>query len=197
MQYLKEEIRNRIMSAALDEFMSKGYEGSSMRDIASEAGVAIGNVYRYFKNKDELFNSIMEPVYRELATLIGTLYSSRDFTTGIQKIVTDITGKTMDIFARHSSELIILINKSSGSRFQNIKSDLISLVEARIKTEMVPVFTKSKIMIGDDFFYRIMAETFINGIFLIFDKYRDIEKITMLLNNFLLFCFEDIAGRFA
>ena len=61
MQFLKDEVRNAIVAAALSEFMEKGYGGASMRSIASSAGITAGNIYRYFVTKDSLFNAIMDP----------------------------------------------------------------------------------------------------------------------------------------
>lgn len=44
-----------IMEAAVKLFASKGYGSTKMADIASEAGLSVGNLYFYFKNKDELY----------------------------------------------------------------------------------------------------------------------------------------------
>jgi len=46
--------RDRIMSAALKLFQAKGYDGTTLRDIAQEAQIALGATYYYFKNKQEL-----------------------------------------------------------------------------------------------------------------------------------------------
>ncbi|MEH6938307.1 TetR/AcrR family transcriptional regulator, partial [Bacillus sp. JJ664] len=66
MQILKEDIKNRIIAAALEEFKEQGYLGASIRNIASNAGIALGTIYKYFKNKEDLFNSLVEPVYKDV-----------------------------------------------------------------------------------------------------------------------------------
>jgi len=48
MQYQKEEVRARILGAALDEFEEHGYLAAQVRRIAERAGVSTGNLYRYF-----------------------------------------------------------------------------------------------------------------------------------------------------
>ena len=65
MQYVKPELRERIVSAAGDEFYHKGYEGAAMRDIAAAAGTSLGNLYRYYKNKQELYAAVVTPVIDE------------------------------------------------------------------------------------------------------------------------------------
>ncbi len=52
--------RGRILDAAIKVFAEKGYHGCRISDIASEAGIAYGLVYHYFKNKDEILGSIFE-----------------------------------------------------------------------------------------------------------------------------------------
>ena len=52
MQTLKSDIRNRILSAAKEQFMQRGYLKTSMREIADAVDVGVGNLYNYFENKD-------------------------------------------------------------------------------------------------------------------------------------------------
>jgi AcrR family transcriptional regulator len=49
-----EQTRTAIVAAALRLFREKGYEATTMRAIAREAGVATGNAYYYFSSKEEL-----------------------------------------------------------------------------------------------------------------------------------------------
>jgi len=52
------ERREVILRAAVEVFSRKGYAGCRIQDVANEAGVAYGLVYHYFKNKDELLESV-------------------------------------------------------------------------------------------------------------------------------------------
>jgi AcrR family transcriptional regulator len=45
--------RERILRAALGLFAEKGYEATTMRDVAREAGTSLGLAYRYFASKEE------------------------------------------------------------------------------------------------------------------------------------------------
>lgn len=49
-----EETRNRILDAALKLFRERGFEQTTMREIATEAGVATGAAYYYYRSKEEL-----------------------------------------------------------------------------------------------------------------------------------------------
>src|ERR1035438_3893318 len=48
-----------IEEAALRLFIRQGYFGTSIRDIASEAGISIGNIYNYYPNKEALYVSLV------------------------------------------------------------------------------------------------------------------------------------------
>ena len=53
--------RQLILDAAIRVFARSGFHGSRVSDIAREAGIAYGLVYHYFKNKEE----ILDTVFRE------------------------------------------------------------------------------------------------------------------------------------
>jgi AcrR family transcriptional regulator len=51
--------RRQIIEGAREVFLAKGFDAASMGDIAKAAGVSKGTLYVYFKDKDELFSSIV------------------------------------------------------------------------------------------------------------------------------------------
>jgi len=62
-----EESRKKIISAALKVFSEYGYRGACMRLIARQAGISVGGVYLYFRNKEELFLTMMKEKMDELS----------------------------------------------------------------------------------------------------------------------------------
>jgi TetR/AcrR family fatty acid metabolism transcriptional regulator len=52
--------RQLILDAAINVFARNGYHGSRVSDIAREAGIAYGLVYHYFKNKEEVLDTIFD-----------------------------------------------------------------------------------------------------------------------------------------
>lgn len=49
-----------IRDAAMRVFVRKGINGSTMQEIAAEAGLSAGAIYRYFEGKDELVRAVFE-----------------------------------------------------------------------------------------------------------------------------------------
>ncbi|MFQ8704889.1 MAG: TetR/AcrR family transcriptional regulator [Thomasclavelia sp.] len=70
MQVKKEELKNDIIEAAKNEFLNKGYEGASMRQIADKAHTTLGNLYNYFTNKEELLGVVLSPSIKSLNKLV-------------------------------------------------------------------------------------------------------------------------------
>ena len=50
-----EVTRLAIEDAALELYMEHGYHATSMRQIADQAGLALGGIYNHFKSKEEIF----------------------------------------------------------------------------------------------------------------------------------------------
>ena len=55
-----ERSREAILEAALGLFSSRGYRGTSIREIAAAARVSTGNVYHHFPDKETIFETLLE-----------------------------------------------------------------------------------------------------------------------------------------
>ncbi len=55
-----EHTRTQILSAALEMFSTRGYLGTSIRDIADVAGISSGNLYHQFPDKEQIFQTLLE-----------------------------------------------------------------------------------------------------------------------------------------
>lgn len=51
--------RTALIDAGYKLFIDKGYHGTSMREIADEAGLALGGIYNHFANKEEIFVAVL------------------------------------------------------------------------------------------------------------------------------------------
>lgn len=66
------DTKQRILSASLELFASKGYAGTSMNDIISKVGIRKGSVYWHFKSKEEIFVKVLTDSYREWIELVNS-----------------------------------------------------------------------------------------------------------------------------
>src|SRR6201993_3040205 len=59
--------RRQIMDGARQVFLSEGFDGASMNDIARAAGVSKGTLYVYFDSKEQLFEALIREGKKEQA----------------------------------------------------------------------------------------------------------------------------------
>jgi TetR/AcrR family fatty acid metabolism transcriptional regulator len=101
-----------IQEAAIKIFAEYGYFNAKISKIAEVAGVAIGSVYVYFKNKEDIlsniFNTLWKNMYENSFYLKGNKHLSP--TDKLDKMIDTI----FDIYARHP-ELAIVINNEFGT----------------------------------------------------------------------------------
>ncbi|MGI9286278.1 MAG: TetR/AcrR family transcriptional regulator [Pseudomonadales bacterium] len=60
------QTREKILEAARSVFARDGYVAMRMGDVAIEAGISMGSLYRYFQNKEDLFANLIANVHESL-----------------------------------------------------------------------------------------------------------------------------------
>src|SRR5437870_13697864 len=60
-----EQTRALILNTALDLLRDRGYEETTMRAIASKAGVSLGNAYHYFGSKEHMIQAFYHRTHEE------------------------------------------------------------------------------------------------------------------------------------
>ena len=67
------ELRQAILDAAADTFARDGYDSVSLRAVAETVGLSHGAIYGYFKDKDELFEALVQQSFDKLAATLRAL----------------------------------------------------------------------------------------------------------------------------
>lgn len=68
--------RSAILKSALHELSQQGFHETNMRKIADRAEIAVGTIYMYFKNKEELLHALYAQISKEVNELIEENLSS-------------------------------------------------------------------------------------------------------------------------
>jgi AcrR family transcriptional regulator len=100
----KSERRDAILAAARKVFAQRGYDGTTVADIAREAGVAAGTVYLYYSSKTDLFAALNLRLYKVINEAIASAEAPLDLAGGTR---TRIAGVFQA--ARRHSDLIRLV----------------------------------------------------------------------------------------
>src|SRR5262245_8022 len=68
----REEVRRRLLEAASETFLEKGYSDSTLDDIARRAGLSKGAVYSNFQSKQEIVGLLLEKRIERMHEVIAT-----------------------------------------------------------------------------------------------------------------------------
>ena len=129
-----EMTRLAIEEAAFELFMEQGYHATSMRQIANQAGLALGGIYNHFSNKEEIFTAILmdKHPYKQILPLILAA-----------------EGDTAEELIRNAARALVT---ELGSRPELLKLIFIELVEfngkhvstliTEIAPRLIPMFEK-------------------------------------------------------
>lgn len=73
-----EKTRSEIVDCAKQLFYEHGFEGTSFSDIVEASGLFRGNIYHYFKSKDEILKAVIERHLKDYRALLDTWDKEND-----------------------------------------------------------------------------------------------------------------------
>jgi TetR/AcrR family fatty acid metabolism transcriptional regulator len=106
------ERRRTILRAAIDVFARKGYHGCRIADVAREAGVAYGLVYHYFKNKDELLETVAETGWSGFVARMRAVADGEDSLEAKVRGIADVAFEAYRVDPRAVKVLILEVARS-------------------------------------------------------------------------------------
>ena len=130
MQILKEEVRERILASAAKVFVTKGIEKTTIRDVAEEADISAGNIYRYFESKDSLVLTLMKKLEKSLKEFDKVVDLDVFDSNNKKKIDAFIDGIT-NLMKEQYLEMK-LVCMSNCEQVQKMKSIIIGAIAKRI-----------------------------------------------------------------
>ncbi|MDD7317723.1 MAG: TetR/AcrR family transcriptional regulator [Prevotella sp.] len=122
MQIRKDDIRKRILVAARGEFCRKGMKRTSIKDIASVAGVAVGNIYNYFSSKNDIFVAICSPLLKALDDFLILENGEENQTIELFSVDSyqhSMINHFMQIVKEYRPEFRLLLFESSGTTLED------------------------------------------------------------------------------
>ncbi|MBI5602274.1 MAG: TetR/AcrR family transcriptional regulator [Deltaproteobacteria bacterium] len=105
------EVKERIIEESIKAFLSRGFRGTTTKELTDAAGVAKGTLYWHFKSKDEILDAILEKFFKEF---IGGIKDAVDRCSGnfLAKFKTFF--KFGSEFSRDNRELMLVFQTLLG-----------------------------------------------------------------------------------
>jgi AcrR family transcriptional regulator len=130
-QYLKDEVRDAILQAALQAFAERTYAGATMAEIARAAGVSTGNLYRYFETKEALFTeAVPDRFVRRLHALVRGRVKALAGVEDVTQLAPDarffrISALLVDFAIQNRVRTLVLLGGAAGSRHEGFAAGLV------------------------------------------------------------------------
>lgn len=194
MQYLKDDVRKNIMNGALIEFMEKGYEGASIRGIAKRSNSSVGNIYKYFKSKDELYENLIGTVYHRLINYISQ-FDKVELNDKALEVFNQLIEKIMKIFNESSNEISTLLNQSKGSRYENCKEIFVKFITRTVTDSMNYELSKQGKQLKDNFIIYLLSYSLMESISIVVKEKHDGKEVKRIILKMIDIYYFDIIDK--
>lgn len=161
------EKRKLLIEAAKKEFLEKGYNKASLRNICAKAGMTTGALYFFFGNKEDLYESIVNPPIEELKRMIIEHYKEDSEFLANQNSLdmgnidhSDIAEMIVKHIYKNYDSFILLL---SGSKEDALEKEIDEFVEL-IEKSTVLMIKDSKYYTYDPFMTHWMAHTTVDSV---------------------------------
>ena len=179
-QKLKNELKILILEETKKEILENGFENASIRNIAKKCDISVGNIYRYYENKDDLFKCTYKNFLSQINDLI-LMYSKNRFAIftkfhinklfDVNELIDEFTDGLMNIIMENKEEaLILFINKKEIEKVLLWFSDTLEELDKHNK---------------DKLYYKMCANGIINSISYALNNSNDKEEISRNIIQYL------------
>lgn len=122
---ISEEKKSKIFESAITEFAEHGYESANINNIARNAEVSIGSMYKYFISKEELYLTIIHFCVEKLKSILdGIICSEGNLIVKIEKII-----KSIQVYSRSNFSLNKIYNQMTTEGHSELVWELVSNME--------------------------------------------------------------------
>lgn len=196
------ETKEKLLASAEHEFMEKGYQGASLRNICKNAGVTTGALYFFFKDKDDIFASLVAPVLGSIRTMMEAhMQQELQEVKGELQEGQDDFSDDVYAFRRIIHELYqnydrvqLLLTKSQGSSLAGCIDEFVAFTEKNYRMLADAQAKVCGVSAPDDYTIHWMAHMQIDAFVHLLTHEPDEEKAVAHLGDILKYL---LAGWYA
>lgn len=194
-----------IHTAAKAEFMEKGFQAASLRNIVKTAGVTTGAFYGYYDSKEELFAALVDPAYEYM---MGRYKQTHEYFENLPaekqpeqmgKMSAECMNDLLVFSCEHSDEFYLILKCSEGTKYACMIDDMVEIeVDATHKYYKVLEQLGTPPLQIDERLEHILATGMIGAFFeMVLHKmpYEDAKIFLQQLNDFYTAGWMKIMGQ--
>lgn len=130
-QVRKPEMRDAFVAAAARAFAELGFAATSMADVAARADSSVGNLYKYFSSKQQLFDAAVPAELvqeltrrtRERMKAFGRAKDVREIDSGDEYHA--VAGELLDYCLAHRDQVVVVLARAEGTPFSSFSHNFV------------------------------------------------------------------------
>lgn len=154
MQILKPEIREKILACSMELFYKHGFEKTAMRQIASGIDMSVSNLYKYFRNKEVLYDELVSSFHTRYLTGYKAFLAHSEGHAFDGNAEAMLAGGLFESIKGHTREFVLLMEKSRGTKYENFANEITEALVEHIAQDVA--IDQSK---------KLMVEVFVRNLF--------------------------------
>ncbi len=186
--------RSVLIASAIRMFQQNGFQKTRVSDIVSDAGVAQGTFYNYFRSKDDIFRDIcthfIDQLQQKFVERTEHLFdgeTSDEVVQNVRHVVRDVISIYQDNL--DVAELLFREGIGNGGIFKEIYENFLSLFLELIEAQVKKAIARGLIQVEDS----LIGSVFLFGLFersllyfVLIEQKTDMEKFERVLVDFVL-----------
>lgn len=201
MQVLKAQVKSRIMQAAKKEFLNRGYTQASMRVVAEQSEITVGNIYRYFSSKQALFKEIVSPAFESIQRLLESVEIQEPLPLPPDQYVVfreQFVAEVANAIQTYRDELVILLNGAEGTDYASAVKTVTAMIESTLDRSALTALNNGTPEMNLGSLKRLISRGLVeavNDLILRTECYED-GAVKGELRMMIDFYFRDLVSRF-
>lgn len=175
--------RELILKSARRQFLERGFQGASIRKIASDAGVTYGALYGYFGSKEELFYALTDPLVGRIMKKLDEIESAmlslpaEKQLLGMNEAFTARLPELVELIFEDREIVKLVIGGAKGTKYENFLSELVKrdthAISQAAENAEVP-----GVRMFDGQTLEIMMECYMAALFHLIVSGRDVQAVS-------------------
>lgn len=130
-QVPKQQVRDAFIAAAAETFATLGFEATTMADVAERAQSSVGNLYKYFAGKQQLFDAAVPAELvgeltrrtRQRVRALGAAKDVRELADGAHYHA--LAGDLLDYCLANRAAVVVVLARAEGTPYAHFREDFV------------------------------------------------------------------------
>lgn len=184
-QYKKDLIKETIDAAALSVFAEKGYQAAKIVDISEASKISVGNIYKYYKSKEEIFYSVVPESFMDSmkAVLLRKISASSQRARTLMEDSRNFWLNNQDVIeflVENRERILIVLKNNRGTRYENTKNEMVHFLLNSVKEISSMEHEEASDM---DFILNVIYSSLIDITLKVLEERRSLQEVKETLQG--------------